>query len=227
MYKSILIFSIISFNISVGQELNNVNIFENQYKKITYKLFQDKLDFFSLNNIENSTSENIIRFWNTSNCIQLEKSNNFISGKIIFVIQNSNNKLEFLRKEISLSENQINEILKIIADYKLDQLPTEENIKNWKTGFDGNLYEIELLINKKYQFKSYWTPEIQDNPEGKLLVNLKDNIEKIVNISSLFKEFISQNKFPCYKYYGTSYSVCTIYTKKEARRLKRSARKMK
>jgi len=227
MYKCILIFLVISFNISVGQELNNVNIFEDQYKKITYKLFQDKLDFFSLNNIENSNSEYIIRFWNTSNCIQLEKSNNSISGKIIFVIQNSDNKLEFLRKEISLSENQINEILKIIADYKLDQLPAEENIKNWKTGFDGNLYEIELLINKKYQFKSYWTPEIQDNPEGRLLVNLKDNIEKLVNISNLFKEFISQNKFPCYNYYGTSYSACTIYTKKEARRLKRIARKMK
>ncbi len=227
MYKCFLIFSILSFNISAGQELKTVNIFENQYNKITYKLFQDKLDFFSLNNIENSNSENIIRFWNTSNCIQLEKSKNFISGKIIFVIQNSDNKLEFLRKEISLSENQINEILKIIADYKLDQLPTEENIKNWKTGFDGHLYEIELLINKKYQFKSYWTPEIQDNPEGKLLVNLKNNIEKIVNISNLFKEFISENKFPCYKYYGTSYSICTIYTKKETRRLKRNARKMK
>ena len=102
MFRLILIVLIICFNISFGQNLGDYrNNADHQYYPIEYKIFQEKLSFFSLDNIENSTSKEVFRFQNTTHCVQIEKSENILSGKVIFAIRNVDNKSEFLRKEFS------------------------------------------------------------------------------------------------------------------------------
>lgn len=38
-----------------------------------------------------------------------------------------------------------------------------ENIDGWGQGFDGTTYIIEIASKKKYEMKTYWSPEAQDS----------------------------------------------------------------
>ena len=225
MRRFLIILLFLFFKIGVCQQPNNGINFSSDNGKIYYKSLQNQLAFFALENIVKVKDQDIIRFWDTTNCIEIQKSGKILKGRVIFAIQNTENKEEFLRKEISLKQNQVDAIYNLIEYYKVMQLPSGEKIKGWTSGFNGTLFEIESVIDNNYRLKVYWTPNIQTLPEAKIIEKFIYGINKIVKIDSLFQEFIKENKFACYRYYGTAYSVCEILSKKQTRINKRLKRR--
>ncbi|MGS0748075.1 hypothetical protein [Halpernia sp. GG3] len=226
MRKFLIILLFLFFKIGISQQPNNGIDFSSDRGKIYYESLHNQLTFFALENIQKTKGQDVIRFWNTTNCIEIRKSGNDLQGKVIFAIQNTEKNNEFLRENINLDQNQINSILNLMKYYKISGIATYEQIVGWTSGFDGDLFQIESNINNNYQLKTYWTPSIQQAvPEAKIIDKFIYGIDKIIKIDSLFQDFIKENKFVCYRYYGTAYSVCSILTKKQKRINKRLKRR--
>ncbi len=221
-----LCFFIFIYTNLFGQEQKDEFSISQRNKSINHKLHQDRLHFFDLKNIENRTSANRIRIWNSTSCIEVINSNDSSKGKIYFAIQNVNNENEFLRKVIDLNQSQANQIYELLLQYKIDKPSEEQNEINTEPELtknetlDGETITIETSFQNKYSLISYNSSTIYRTDEEGKTMRLKDDTNKILNIDAEFKTFIDSNKFYCYRYYGASYTVCTILTKKEAKKQK-------
>jgi len=86
-------------------------------------------------------------------------------------------------------------VLKLIDSLKINELPSDKNIKGWQQGLDGITYFIEYKVDKNYSFKNYWTPTSQDSlAEAQLLLLLISSFESLPDIKNSSKDF--QNEIP-------------------------------
>ena len=227
MLKLIVFFLLIS-TFGIAQNINNGIDFSDSKNLILLQNINNRNNFFGVNNAVINQPKKFYRFWNTSYCIEVTESENNINGRVIFAVENLNKKSDYYRKIFPLTQQQTEKIFEIIKIYDLETLPTDNKISGWLRGFDGNLFEIESNINNIYTYKSYWTPTVQNNvPEAKKIISLTDNLNEIINIIDLKKQYDTENKFLSYRPYGVSYSVLKILTKKEVRKQKRIERKNK
>ena len=223
VFTTILIFI---FSIVLCQNNTNGIDFSKPENDIYLKLKNEEDNFFSLESIKKSNSENIYRFWNTSNCIEISFDESQRSGSMYFAIKNTDSEDQFLRKKVVLTSEQIEEIINLYQNLKIENISTDEKINGWSHGFDGDTYQIESWSKKQYSLRNYWTPSIQDVEEANIILKFWAKLDEIVKTSEKLQQFLSENKFICYKYYGTAYSICKIMTKKEARKAKRLKRKL-
>ena len=198
---------------------------------IIYNLHKNQLSFYDLNNIENNNSKKIIRLWNIASCIELIEFDDKIVGKIYFAIKINEDKNEFLRKEVVMNQVQANQINELFKLFNIDKLTEKEEDNFENKNFikyevlDSPIFTIETSIQNKYTLISYNGSTIyHENKEGKIL-NLNEETNKILNLNEEFKSFTSEVRNKCYRYYGVSYSVCNLLTKKEARKLKQKQKK--
>jgi len=81
-------------------------------------------------------------------------------------------------------------VLKLIDSLKINELPSDKNIKGWQQGLDGITYFIEYKVDKNYSFKNYWTPTSQDSlAEAQLLLLLISSFESLPDIKNSSKDF--------------------------------------
>ena len=86
-------------------------------------------------------------------------------------------------------------VLKLIDSLKINELPSDKNIKGWQQGLDGITYFIEYKVDKNYSFKNYWTPTSKDSlAEAQLPLLLMSSFESLPDIKNSSKDF--QNEIP-------------------------------
>lgn len=163
--------------------------------------FQKTLD---LKNFEKSQDEFNFRFWNHGQVIEISKDSSEINGLIVNYIYHYKkpykNEREILTNKILLTSQQSKNIYDIIKNSKILELQSDNNIENWRQGFDGITYIIEHSNNKSYWFKNYWTPSSQDSiPEAIIVLDLVKKISDTLNLKEVYKSF--KNTLPkkgCY-----------------------------
>mgnify|MGYP000615521858 CR=1 FL=1 len=102
-------------------------------------------------------------------------------------------------------------VLKLIGSLKINELPSDKNIKGWQQGLDGITYFIEYKVDKNYSFKNYWTPTSQDSlAEAQLLLLLISSFESLPDIKNSSKDFQNEIPFDSWIYPGSSTSVLRI-----------------
>ena len=103
---------------------------------------------------------------------------------------------------------------KLIDSIKINELPSDKNIKGWQQGFDGITYFIEYKRGNKYSFKNYWTPSFQDSlKEAMLLLDFIDAISKILNLKDNSEKFQEEIPFDSWSAPGSGTSATRIKLK--------------
>lgn len=162
--------------------------------------------------------------------IYQEKEGSEMKGQIInWSKEYVNNEKEkptkrFFHEEIILDSTQIQKVVQLIEDSQIKEVPDDESVKNWKKGFDGITYSIEFADKYEYNYKSYWTPIIQESVvEAEEIQKFVDDILKITNAEKIWNDFSKQIPFECYINYGPEIT-CKVLTWLEKKKYKKERR---
>jgi len=92
--------------------------------------------------------------------------------------------------------------LKIYGLLKADSIidmPSEEKIKGWEQGLDGNEYLVEYSTPDIYACRSYWTPAAQKElREAKLILDCFEKLNTIPGIKQIAVSFDHEIPFESY-----------------------------
>lgn len=155
------------------------------------------------NKIKVDTARNInkeffFRFWDGYKAIEIIKSNSEIEGNIIFFVQQYKRKKEgrIYSKHEPLTKANADKIYQLIVNYKLLELPTDDQIKGWEHGLDGITYVTEYADKNHYSFKPYWTPDAHNElVEAKQLLSFINEISQIQEINEKYAMFMQSQPF--------------------------------
>ena len=152
---------------------------------------------FQLDLIENNKSTHVFRIWVPGEIIKVETTDSIFSGDItLFVEDNSDAKKTFKKKYI-ISPNQARKTLDLINSMQIENLPSDNQIKNWKKeNMDGTTLFIEYKKGNQYSFKTYFVPERQDTlNEAVILMNFFNNVRLEINTAFFNKDFLDHVPF--------------------------------
>jgi hypothetical protein len=144
------------------------------------------------------------RFWDGRKVIELRRHNNALTGAVTFFLQQFKNgkegRLHF--KKSKLTDQTTNTIVEFVANYKITDLPSDNQIKGWDNGLDGIIFIVECADKKSYSFKKYWTPmHYQDEiAEARQFVDFADNLNDINELKTLEEEFMDRQPFSRWYY---------------------------
>jgi hypothetical protein len=94
------------------------------------------------------------------------------------------------RQIINIDHTIALEIYKQIQSDSINQIPSDDEIKGWQQGDDGDEYIIESIYHDQYFCKSYWTPSIQENlKEAKIIEGFFGKITALVDLKTLMAKF--------------------------------------
>ena len=197
-----------------GQD--NIHLLPDSDTAFWYTYKNSYVKDFKLGLIETDTAKYIFRFWSNGLTIKLTKNNSKYLGEVTrFVGQypTKSKKKVFVKKTILLP-NIVDKAFKLIDSIKINELPSDKNIKGWQQGFDGTTYFIEYKIDNKYSFKNYWTPTSQDSlAEAKLLLYFISSLGNLLDLKNSSKVFQNEIPFDSWTYSGSSTSVLRIKPK--------------
>jgi hypothetical protein len=178
---------------------------------------------FKFSDLNNSNDLFSFRFWNQGQVIELRiLSDSTRKGTITnFVTKayKSWRKQEKIRsgkidekvffQEIDLTENQFSKILNLIKTSKITDLPSDEELKEWKPVLDGEWFKIEQNLDGKYKSKSYGNPKQQnDLKEAVKFLNFYSSLNEELELKTKFSYFFSDLKYGCYSKNGEHQIIC-------------------
>ncbi len=194
-----VIFSLLSIFVCSQEKVISCNELDSFYLKHQ----KERAAFFAVSQIQNMNEEIVYRFWNTNNLLELVIKKGKLTGKLIYAAKNvgGKNEGEFYRKIFELSQEDTENINKIFKE-KYDNL----KVLGWDKGFDGVSYYYERKIWNFYCENSYSTC-CNDENEAKYYLEIKKDIESIIDYKSYYEIFAQEIPFRSYTYYGVAYSV--------------------
>lgn len=117
-------------------------------------------------------------------------------------------------KEFDLTEKQVYEIKNLINSLKINEIPTDEQIKNWTFGFDGITYKIELKEGNHYSYKHYWTPTSQQKfLESNTINYFIIKVDEIIDYQQNSKKFTKEVPYFTWTKDGVSWSAIKLINK--------------
>ena len=180
---------------------------------------EDNIDFF--------------RFSSDKYYLELSKNSNFF---IIYADEIWDNKKtgEVFTRKCELNKKQILRIKNLVDSLKINDIPSDNQIKKWTFGFDGITYKIENKNGLNYSYKHYWTPTSQEKFEESNKINFFVNeIDKIINYQTNREKFVSEVPYFTWTRDGVSWSAVKVLTEKnyseyrKYRKLKKKQMKLK
>ncbi|MFA9214039.1 MAG: hypothetical protein ACEQSR_09370 [Candidatus Methylacidiphilales bacterium] len=175
--------------INIPKYLNGNTIYLHAY-------IQNLASHLELELISKSNDSINLRIWLSNQVIDIWSiKNNIFEGTLINYIETAkktsfitrNNKLIFSKVKLDTFTSHI--IFNLFQS--IDNIPSKENIKNWKGGKDGETYIFEKSDKFNYSFKNYWSPCCQDS----LLFDAKKIEQLIKDILSISVLAIQGKKF--------------------------------
>ena len=178
-------------------------------------------------------NSNFFRFSSDKYYLELSK----ISNKyLIYADEIWDNKKtgEIFITEIQLTTNQVTEINNLIDSLKINDIPSDNQIREWTFGHDGITYKIENKNAKNYSYKHYWTPPSQEKftESDKINLFIKE-IDRIIDYKTNREKFVNEVPYFTWTTDGVSWSAVKVLTKenyseyKKYRKLKKRQMKRK
>ena len=124
----------------------------------------------NLQNLQTSTDTFRFRFWTDIQALDIWTVDNKIYfGLVTNYAQRYDNKLlpkgtyqidKVFSNQITIDTSKARKLYNLIDKLSIVSIPTDDKIKGWQQGFDGEEFLIETSTPTHYNFKTYWTPRI-------------------------------------------------------------------
>jgi hypothetical protein len=125
------------------------------------------------------------------------------------------------QSRINLAPEQVDKLNYCMQTSGIMKLPTDSLIKGWVQGFDGVTYCLEYKGDKLHSFKSFWSPQAQENIlEGELVQSFAEYVAIVIDLNTIQKEFVKKIPFESYSTGGPSIAI-RILTKAQQRNYKK------
>ncbi|ASK30658.1 hypothetical protein CEY12_11275 [Chryseobacterium sp. T16E-39] len=129
---------------------------------------------------------------------------------------------EVFIKRIELVEKQVDEIKNLLDSLKINEIASDNQIKDWSFGFDGIIYKFELKKGNNYSYKHYWTPASQQTFAESNTINFFINkIDKIINYQENREKFMKEVPYFSWTRDGVSWNAVKIINKENYDEYKR------
>lgn len=188
------------------------NVVDSQIKEFNLPQLNTKDDF-------------VFRHWFYGRLFEVQKTDNILKASIFFYVSEvweNNFDANKFSKEYVLSESSAQKLYNFIINNKLNDIPSQNFIKEWNTGFDGIQYIYEFKIGNNYSFKNYWTPSaFEDLMEAQHITEFNFELHKLFEFKHFQKSFDNEIPFLSYTYPGSATAISKAVTKKELRQYKR------
>jgi hypothetical protein len=211
-----LIFSIQAF--SQGQELMLLSGSDTSF----YSFHQQRLAVLKKKDLKEHSKDFIFRSWDPLSVLTIQKIDDVISAEIlfqVFEVVEDNSPVKTFSKTYSIPTDSASKLYEIIINSRIQDFPSSKFIPNWEHGLDGVTYILETKTDSTFSFKSYWTPSSQQSVfEAVAIIKFRQNINSISNMDNFREIFFKDNPFSAFTYYGVSYSVIAIKTKRSTKK---------
>jgi hypothetical protein len=198
--KAALIVLLCIFNITLSaQQLKQTSIPYNKSGDTTvwYKWQMEKVKSLKIKHLAASTDSFKLRFWRDQILFELTTNDyvHFNGFAIVFtnrLPKKEKGKRKLVYRKYPLSDSLLTEVYKEYL--KVKDIPSEEEIKGWSSGCDGETYSIETTNACCYSYKSYWSPYavMDEVPEAALIETFADTVREILNLKDINKNFVGQ-----------------------------------
>jgi len=102
-------------------------------------------------------------------------------------------------KTTNLPKSAASKIYELLKADSIIDMASEEKIKGWEQGLDGNEYLVEYSTSHLYACRSYWTPAAQRGlREAKLILDCFDKLYAVPGIRQIALNFDSEIPFESY-----------------------------
>lgn len=230
--KSTLLIIFSFFTISIFGQSNNSYELTKDSDTLHYFRYEKPI-IEKLNLIKPEENKNFFRF--SSDKYYLELSDD--ANKYILYadeIWDGKRTGEVYIKQIDLTNRQVEEIKKLTDSLKINEIPSDNQIKNWAFGFDGITYKFENKNNNIFSYKHYWTPTSQEKFEESNKINFfVKKIDEIINFQKNGEIFRKEIPYFSWTKDGVSWNTVTVLTKenysayKKYKKLKKKQKKGK
>jgi hypothetical protein len=124
-------------------------------------------------------------------------------------------------RRIQLDSVQVDKLNYGLQTSGIMKLPTDSLISGWVQGFDGVIYCLESMGFKSHTFKTFWSPDAQQNiQEGRLVQSFAEYIALIVCLNSIQTQFAKEIPYESYSTGGPSVAL-RILTSEQRRKYKK------
>lgn len=190
------------------------NLIYSQEKKLTSDSdttfwFQNKSQLaqeIGLTSIQKSTEKYEIRFWDDYKVIRLWGCPDSLHGEAIYFLRQRHKHDDYSKYRLGelyfnrnqLSHETINAIQHLISDFRIDEIPSMNQVEGWSSNnVHGRTFIVESSGIEKYTFKSF--KYINPYPKEARTINyVFQNINSIDEIESSLEKFIKNQPFSIY-----------------------------
>lgn len=228
--KNIIVILLFSLSITAFNQERNLNLTADSDTVFWKNVVYDDIQEFNLPQIDVS-AEFVFRHWFYGHLFEVKKTNGIIQASIYFYVseiwENDYNANRF-SKEYVVNGSIAKELYSYIINNKLNDIPSQNFIEKWTSGFDGIEYIYENKNDNNYSFKNYWTPSAFENlREAEDIIEFNREFYIIFKLEHFQKLFDKDIPFLSYTYPGSAVSISKAVTKKELRQYKRKRKTFK
>jgi len=139
-----------------------------------------------------------LRFWTDIQAIDIwTTDHNFYSATITNYAQRYDQKLfrkgvykvdKVFSNQIALDTSKARQLFSLVDTLRIAFIPTDDKIKGWQQGLDGEEFIIEVSTPTQYDFKTYWSPRVFSDTliQAKQIQTLVDRLYKDFKIGSYY-----------------------------------------
>ncbi len=177
----------------------------NNDTSLLYKWKQNNAQRMKLEDLTKSTDKIHFRLWEENQVVEIW-SNDLITFQGFLL--NFTNKIygkkrrapSIFRSEIPIDTIIARQIYNIFIDNSIFNIPTDDSVKGWGQGCDGEEFLIEYSTNTFYSFKEYWTPSVfKELREAVVIENMINRLDTILQVQKNWEDFFKSLPKGCYR----------------------------
>ena len=211
MLRTLLLAIILFLNTTVYSQTKVIypQLINNKDTSFWFKLTLQDLQKVGLKDLRYSTDKIHIRFWDQRQVIDLySNDSSSFNGEIISFINGvpkGKKKSKLFKQENILSPSDALNMYELFDSLRIFQIPIQDSIKDWNNGSDGVEYIFEFSTPSFYSYKTYWTPEVQENVvEAKQIYYLIKRLNSDYKMHEKWQELLNSLPLGHYSYGGVN-----------------------
>lgn len=221
MKHIILLLAIFLHSSTFAQSTENKFVLTNDSDTSFYSSHKKRMKVFSVPDIRYQNVDFIFRSWNPVGVLTVQRIGKEITAEVLYQVFKGGDtkRKKAFSKTYKLPSQQAKLLYNAILKDQASQLPSDKFIKNWSQGLDGIIFTFETKIKENYSIKHYWTPSSQKNLEqAKQIISFEEKLGQIGELSQYAELFKDENPFSAYTYYGVSYEIHTLKSKRKSKK---------
>lgn len=202
MRKKILLFFCLSVIVSAAAQ--NKKRTEGSQSSLIYPISEANAKQLGLNTLPSSEHRHHYRFSSEGQIVEIWTDDDIgYQGFLLNYIHHRRGKgghqYNTLSKRENIDPDKAKQMIALYDSLALNEIPTEEKIRNWQKGLDGGDDIVEFADHDSYSIKTYWEPSVQEQIPG---IYIKIFFTRLNIVFQLRRNYaLFQNELPIGSYY--------------------------